>query len=754
MGFLNSLFSIRRSYFTFCILHFAFCNLWLSSNGQDAPLGTLKFPWSGGINSCQYGSVDLDLDGINDLLIFDRHGNRILPFINNGTYGLNGYSYHPEYIKYFPDIHDWIVFKDFNRDGKQDIFTYSSGGIRVFMNISDTILKYKLVTNLLESYYYAGKIGILVTLVEYPAIEDIDDDGDLDILTFAALGSYVEYHKNLSMEKYGNCDSLDYQLADPCWGDFQQSSGSNLLILNITCPYKDEPLTQNRCTDPAGSKHIGSSFLLIDMDGNGVKDLVLGDFDFPNLKLLINGGTPDSAHMTSQDTTFPSKTRPVNLFSFPAASYLDINNDGKRDLVVSPFDPALYSSENFQGNWFYENTGADSVPDFQFMTGRLFQNEMIDVGSNSYPVLYDVDGDGHTDLLIGNYGYYDSSYYASGFLHSVFSSRIAWYKNTGSSLNPSFRLENNDFAGISSLKMTGAFPACGDPDGDGDMDLILGSSDGTLVFLKNIAGTGNSPVFDAPVFNYQDIDVGDFSAPQLFDLDGNGSLDLVIGEQKGNLNYFNNTGTPQNPQFSFVTDSLGKVNVTNYNLSYDGFSTPFFFRDSFNSTGLFVGCEEGKIHYFTGIDNNLSGKFVPADSLIGSIINAPIPENSGWRTAVSVAYLSDPSKPDMIIGNFSGGLNYITHQTVPIVISSLMDRPDAKNTAFRIYPNPADDLIHVERINSSFHKDEPLTIYDLPGRVVFESFFKDKITIRTGDWHQGYFIIRIGTTVQKFIVIH
>ena len=89
------------------------------------------------------------------------------------------------------------------------------------------------------------------------------------------------------------------------------------------------------------------------------------------------------------------------------------------------------------------------------------------------------------------------------------------------------------------------------------------------------------------------------------DLDRDGLLDLIIGERKGNLNYYRNTGTAAEPHFSFVTDSLGKVNVTNYNLSYDGFSTPFFFKNPLNQTLLLVGSEEGKIHNYNGIDNYL-----------------------------------------------------------------------------------------------------------------------------------------------------
>lgn len=700
----------------------------------------LKYPWAGGLNSCQFGQIDINLDGIPDLVIFDRHGNRILPFINKGTPGIPDYEFHPEFASLFPDLHDWVIFADYNRDGKQDIFTYSLGGVRVFRNVSTSNLKFQLVTNLLQSYYYTGYVGILVTNVDYPAIADIDSDGDLDLLTFFGLGSYIEYHKNLSMEKYGNCDSLDFRLSDKCWGDCKESEGSNKISLNIICPYKSSTLPEPAC-NKTGSKHTGSTLLATDLDGNGVKDLILGDVDFPDLIALVNGGTKDSAHMISQDTLFPPNTIPVTLFSFPAMDFLDLDNDGVKDLVVSPFDPGLTVAENYKSVWFYKNTGSDSIPDFQFVTDRFFQDEMIDVGSNAFPVLFDINGDGLPDLFIGDYGYYDSSYYSQGFLISVYTSKIAYYKNTGNLFNPQFTFMTDDFAGLSNLHLQGIFPTFGDVDGDGDADMIVGNKDGTLIYFENTAGPGKEPVFAPPQYNYQNIDVGDFSTPQLFDLDHDGLPDLIIGEEKGNLNYYHNNGTLANPVFVFVTDSLGKVNVTNYNLSYNGYSTPCFFRDPSGKVRLISGSEQGTIFYYTDIENNLNGKFTLSDSLYTLIDTSPFQIQCGWRTAPCIGPLSDPNYLDLIVGNYSGGLNYFSRRSNPHVIRSLeTPKPD-----LTVYPNPADKEVFLKFGGSQNFLKLNITLVNSLGQKVYEKIILDhtKISIKTGSLPSGIYVIHI-----------
>ncbi|MDD3876294.1 MAG: T9SS type A sorting domain-containing protein [Bacteroidales bacterium] len=694
---------------------------------KDSTGVSLQMPWVGGLSSCQFGQIDLDFDGVKDLVVFERVGNRLMTFINNGTSGVVDYGYNYEYEKFFPTVHDWLFLVDYNGDGKEDIFTYYVGGMSVYRNDSDPVngIQFTKMTNMLNSLQYGSLLNLYVSEVELPGIGDVNGDGCPDILVFHILGSYLNLHTNQSMVKYGHCDSLDFVRTHHCWGNFYESETSNELTLNITCPYTKES------SDEKSILHVGSTILPVDLTGNGLKDVLIGDTDFPLIIAAYNSGTNQEAQMTSQNISFPANDVPVNIFTMPLPSLLDLTNDGKADLIFSPADANPLLTQSHNSVWFYKNTSNNNVPDFKLQTQSLFQEDMIETGTGAYPVLFDIDNDGMMDLFVSNFGFHDSSYYQGGFLYSDFISKISFFKNTGTVSEAEFKLITDDFGGLSDLQTLALYPAFGDIDGDGDYDMLVGEDDGSLRYYENIAGTGNSPVFAQAISNYQGIDVGRFSTPQIIDLNRNGILDLVIGNRTGRLSYYENTGTASNPTFVLVTDSLGGVNVRDYNMSNWGYSVPCFFKDTLGEFGLFVGSESGKIHYYKSIDNNLNGTFDLIEEHLLYIYD-------GIKTGLSVHDLNNDGYKDMILGNFSGGLTYYKgKEPEPIGIESNINLSDS----ITIYPNPANNFI---RIESYFHFNQDdfiIEIFNITGQLVLKMKFRQEIN--TESLQNGIYILKI-----------
>ncbi len=746
-------------FISFCLLTIFSNIVWSQTNDyafvkdnsivvKDSTGNSYQFPFAGGMSNCQFSGIDLNQDGIKDLVVFDKIGNRLSCFLNTGITDSVVYTFAPQYSVLFPEINSWMQLIDYNNDGKEDIFTYSNGGIKVYKNITTNTLSFLLVKEPILSSYNGNYTNLFCLSEDYPAISDIDNDGDKDILNFWVLGKFVNYHKNLSIEKYGIPDSLDFQLEDESWGCFAEDEGSNVLLLD-TC------LNGSKSPQKKNFKHSGSTLLAEDFNGDGLKDMVIGDVDYANLIKLTNSGTLTKAKMLSQDTLFPTTNKPINLYSFPIANYLDVNNDGKKDLLVSSFDPGLTTAESFNSNWYYKNIGTNTLPSFQFQQPDFLQNKMLDFGTGAYPVLFDIDNDGLKDLFVGNIGYRDTSYMQGGFLQSVFVSKLAYFKNEGTITNPVFKLKTRDFANISALHLHAVYPGFADINNDGKAEMIIGNSDGKLLLFTNNSSVSN-PVFVLSQVNYQNIDVGEFSTPQLFDLNKDGLFDLIIGERqnfwkdasnniiarKGNLNYYKNTGNSTNPIFTLITDSLGGIDITNYDLSNYGYSAPCFFRTSTGETRLFVGNEDGKILYYKNIDNNLNADFLLADTLkfVQSATKYKIDE--GTRTAIAVADINNDNYLDAFVANAAGGISFFKGSPLN---TDVQNESSNKYVDFEVYPIPCDDSFIIKNKSKSV-RFTSVSIYNTYGQLVFDQKAdnNEDICINTKKFKQGFYSCKIG----------
>jgi hypothetical protein len=694
-----------------------------------------KMPWANGINYANVSNIDLNGDGKKDLVLYDKLNQfgtgRFRCFVNVGAPGQALYRADLGLSYNFPTVSNWGVFLDYDCDGKEDLFCSTSAGIMVYRNTSNNsnTLQFTLIKSLLTTDYNPGGNPYISNLyassVGVPGIADIDKDGDLDILTFAPQGVFVEYHKNMSKEKGYRCDSLIFQIDDMCWGKISESS---CVISMSVCGQNFNPLFK-----PQKVQHAGSCLTCLDSDGDKDEDLIMGDISCNTVQYAHNGGSTTSALIVDTTKLYPNypvkgNTQQINVNNFPCTYYVDADGDAVRDLIATP---NTFGSENYKSVWYYHNASTTPTVNFQFVKKNFLQDEMIEVGQNSFPVLFDHNSDGKKDLLVGTYGYYTGN---------SLSARLTLYENIGTGSVPVFSLITRDYGNLSAQNLNNVIPAVGDIDGDGDTDILIGTSTGQIHWLENTAGSGNSCIFSVfknNPFNFTTASA--VAAPQLFDLDGDNLLDLIVGTKNGRLAFFKNNGTATVPAFTLITNFLGSVDVKGnpYLYGLDGYAVPFFFKQG-SSTECLIGSVSGGIWHF-----NVPGTLTASFTLISNAENAL---NEGAQSAPWFEDIDGDGKRDLILGNAGGGLTYFSSSS-PYVGLSEFD-PVQLGLHISVFPNPTNTDCNIKISNMDFDSAS-LELYDLSGRILL----KEKMQYNFGSvalepFEKGLYIIKIIVTTN------
>ena len=550
-------------------------------------------PFLGGLNVPRPQFADIDGDGDIDLFLQERPDELML-FENVGE------PNRPEFVwrtNRYGDLSvgEWTRFVDFDRDGDLDLlserrFSY----VQYFRN--DGTAREARFTSVGDSVRDVAGEPVFADRQNIPNVNDIDCDGAWDLFLGRVNGTLSRYE----VAEMGNDGVPVFRFVEDRFQGIE-------IVAQL------------------GSLHGANSMAFADIDQDGDLDFFWGDFFEPGVLFVENTGSCGQPNLRTDPQPFTvDDTIATSGYNVPVLA--DVDSDGDLDLFVGvlggAFNPNRTTTRNFH---FYEQVDGD----FIHRTDRFIYT--LDVGSESIPSFADLDGDGDLDLLLANKLDPDDTD----------TSRLYHFENVGSAREPSFRQR----AQIPLFTRYHYAPALGDLDGDGDLDMLVGTwNKGVALYLNQ--GSPAEPAFVLQDTTFVRLTRGSNSTPALTDVDGDGDLDLFIGESSGELNFYRNVGTPQAPSFELVSDRFGEIDAGRR--SFPAFADV----DGDGDEDLLLGREQGGVLLYLREGSR------PDDSpifVLDPTFTLPLPNYS----TPALVDIDGDGDLDVFSGGLSGGLIFL-----------------------------------------------------------------------------------------------
>jgi len=323
-------------------------------------------------------------------------------------------------------------------------------------------------------------VATQLTAVQSVVAVDVDDDGDVDVVSAAYGADKISWHRNTNGAFSTTSVDLDANGARSVFAADLNGDGRPDIIsaaqLSNTIAWYEYSSATNQFTERLISSAVSQvgSVVAADVDADGDIDVVAAGNNrvtwFEN-----NGAAVFTAH-------------PLTVAGTTLTSVAVANVDGDGDLDI------LFASASDDKIAWYENNGSQSF------TARTISTAAM--GASSVAAA-DLDRDGDMDVLSA----------------SSDDDKIAWYENNGSEVFTAHP--------ISTTAMGASSVAVGDIDGDGDLDVLAGSIDDNKVAWHQNNG---SQVFTERLIA---ADANAARSVIAADLNGDGALD-VLAAQTGN----------------------------------------------------------------------------------------------------------------------------------------------------------------------------------------------------------------------------
>ena len=567
----------------------------------DAEGARYESPFLGGFNVPRPQWADIDADG--DLDVFIQETTDRLIFLERGD-GPDGptHTWRPgayDHVK----VGEWYRFVDVDGDGDRDLLSESPFSyVRLYRNGGDSdSARFVLLADTLRDV--RGE-AIFSDRQNIPNATDIDCDGLLDLFLGRATGVVTRYEATRAF------------------------AASAAPFRHVTDRFEEIEIVADPSAVgfPRPSMHGANTMAFSDFDSDGDADLFWGDFFEPGLLLIENTGSCEVPNLRSEPRPFPIGT-PVQTSGYNAPTFGDYDGDGDTDLLMGVLGGSNNANTTTIDNLYLFTQEDDG--EFVVRTSRFVHQ--IDVGAESVPTLVDLDGDGDLDLLLGQK--IDPT--------DLPNARTFLFVNEGSPSRPSFRWHGE-------FPLPGAYhnaPSFGDLDSDGDLDMILGTWRAELRYLRN-DGSADDPRFMLVDSAFIRITRGSNTAPTLGDLDGDGDLDLLVGESSGTINYFENVGSAGHPRFEMITDEYLGIDVGRRSFP------KLVDVDDDGDLDLMVGTERNGIVFFRNEGDEAAPAFIESPSPFPVLESLP-----RWVTP-ELADLDGDGDLELMTGGDGGGAYY------------------------------------------------------------------------------------------------